>query len=74
MDRQYTETLDQPIPMLGNKTPRQDAKTPADRQSVANWHKYLENQTARRPDPAHPMATYSFEWMWQELGVLDLRE
>jgi hypothetical protein len=74
MDRQYRETLDQPVRMLGNKTPRQAAKTPADRQSVANWIKYLENQTARRPDPVDPMATYSFEWMWQELGVLDLRE
>jgi len=73
MDRQYRETLDQPVAMLGNKTPRQAAKSAAGRQKVAEWLKYLENQSANQPDPANPMATYSFEWMWKELGVHDLR-
>ncbi|RWB56270.1 hypothetical protein [Mesorhizobium sp.] len=73
LDRHYLETLDQPVKMLGNKTPRQAAKTPAGRQKVADWLKYMENQTAKQPDPTHPMATYSFEWMWKELGVRDLR-
>ncbi|MDX8483127.1 hypothetical protein RFN28_32445 [Mesorhizobium sp. VK24D] len=73
LDRHYLETLDQPVKMLGNKTPRQAAKTAAGRQKVADWLKYLENQTAKQPDPAHPMATYSFGWMWKELGVHDLR-
>lgn len=26
------------------------------------------------PDPSDPMATYSFQWMWMELGVQDLRQ
>jgi len=73
MDRQYRETLDQPVGMLGNKTPRQAAKSAAGRQKIAEWLKYLENQSANQPDPADPMATYSFEWMWKELGVRDLR-
>ena len=73
MDRQYRETLDQTVGMLGNKTPRQAAKSAAGRQKVAEWLKYLENQSASQPDPADPMATYSFEWMWKELGVQDLR-
>ncbi|TGP27299.1 MULTISPECIES: hypothetical protein [unclassified Mesorhizobium] len=73
LDRHYLETLDQPVKMLGNKTPRQAAKTAAGRQKVADWLKYVENQTAKQPDPAHPMATYSFGWMWKELGVHDLR-
>lgn len=73
MDRQYRETLDQPVGMLGNKTPRQAAKSAAGRQKVAEWLKYLENQSASQPDPADPMTTYSFEWMWKELGVRDLR-
>lgn len=64
MDRQYRETLDQPVGMLGNKTPRQAAKSAVGRQKVAEWLKYLENQSANQPDPADPMATYSFEWMW----------
>jgi hypothetical protein len=73
MDRQYRETLDQPVGMLGNKTPRQAVKTPNGREKVAEWLKYLENQSARQPDPADPMATYSFQWMWEELGIQDLR-
>lgn len=68
------ETLDQPVGMLGNKTPRQAAKSAAGRQKVAEWLKYLENQSSRQPDPADPMGTYSFEWMWAELGVSDLRQ
>ncbi len=74
MDRQYRETLDQPVSMLGNKTPRQAAKSAAGRQKVAEWLKYLENQSSRQPNPADPMATYNFEWMWHELGVVDLRQ
>ncbi|MGG7519442.1 hypothetical protein ACQ3G6_16300 [Allorhizobium undicola] len=74
MDRQYRETLDQPVGMLGNKTPRQAAKSAAGRKKVAEWLKYLENQSSRQPNPADPMATYSFEWMWHELGVIDLRQ
>lgn len=73
MDRQYRETLDQPVGMLGNKTPRQAARSAAGRQKVAEWLKYLENQSANQPYPADPMTTYSFEWMWKELGVHDLR-
>ena len=60
--------------MLGNRTPRQAAKTPAGRQKVAEWLKYLENQSARQRDPNDAMATYSFEWMWKELSVHDLRQ
>ncbi|EHK53410.1 hypothetical protein [Allomesorhizobium alhagi] len=73
MDRQYRETLDQPVGMLGNKTPRQTVKSAAGRQKVAEWLKYLENQSANQPNPADPMATYNFAWMWKELGVHDLR-
>lgn len=72
MDRQYRETFDQPVGMLGNKTPRQAAKSAAGRQKVAEWLKYLENQSATQPDPASH-GNLSFEWMWKELGVHDLR-
>jgi hypothetical protein len=74
MDRQYRETLDQPVGMLGNQTPRQAAKSADGRQKVAEWLKYLENQSAKQPNSTDPMATYSFEWMWHELGVVDLRQ
>lgn len=74
MERQYREMLDQPVGMLGNKTPRQAVKSVSGRQKVADWLKYLENQSAKQADTVDPMATYSFEWMWRELGVLDLRQ
>jgi hypothetical protein len=74
MDRHYRETLDQPVGMLGNKTPRQAVKTPKGREKAAEWLKYLENQSAARPDPADPMAGYDFSWMWEELGILNLRQ
>ncbi|WP_192359888.1 hypothetical protein [Mesorhizobium mediterraneum] len=73
LDQHYRETLDRPVGMLGGKTPRQAVKTQTGRQKVAEWLKYLENQTARQPDRAHPMAAYSFEWMWTELDVHELR-
>jgi hypothetical protein len=73
LDREYRETLDKPVGMLGRKTPRQAAKSASGRQKVAQWLKYLENQSARHPNAADPMTTYSFEWMWHELGVIDLR-
>ncbi|MER8372391.1 hypothetical protein [Mesorhizobium sp. M1406] len=73
LDRHYLETLDLPVAMLGNKTPRQAVKTAAGRQKVVEWLKYLENQTVKQPDPTDPMATYNFEWVWKELGVHDLR-
>jgi len=73
LDRHYRETLDQPVGMLGNKTPRQAVMTSAGRQKVAEWLKYIENRSASQDNQGDPIATYSFEWMWQELGVLDLR-
>ncbi|WP_306119795.1 MULTISPECIES: hypothetical protein [unclassified Roseitalea] len=73
MDQHYRETLDEPVAMLGNMSPRQAARTPAGRTRLAQWLKYLENQSARQPDAADPMATYDFGWMWEELGVRDLR-
>ena len=73
LDKQYRAVLDQPVPMLGDISPREAARMPAGRDKVVAWLKYLENQSANRGDPADPMATYDFEWMWLELGVDKLR-
>ena len=76
LDRQYRSTLDEPVGMLGNKSPRAAAKTKAGREKVAEWLKYLEHQSARSggpADPADPMASYDFGWLWRELKVEDLR-
>ncbi|WP_152986798.1 hypothetical protein [Pseudovibrio sp. POLY-S9] len=73
MDQHYRETLDQPIPMLDDKTPRQAARTKKGKDKVAAWIKYLERQTTSgsNKDLGEP---YDFLWMWEELGVADLRK
>ncbi|OZA72826.1 MAG: hypothetical protein B7X78_00160 [Sphingomonadales bacterium 39-62-4] len=71
LTREYTKALDEPVPMLGDKSPRQLVKTKAGRTKVAEWLKILENGAARAKND--PMATYSFIWMWEELGIAELR-
>jgi hypothetical protein len=65
----YRRTLDEPIPALGNRSPRQAAKTAKGRDKVIAWLKMLENDSGRQ-DPDDPMASYDFAWMWEELGLL----
>ena len=72
LDDHYRRVMDEPIPALGNRSPRAAAKTAKGREKVAAWLKLLENHGARR-DPGDPMAAYDFGWMWRELGVEDLR-
>lgn len=72
LTREYTKTLDEPVPALGHKTPRALARTKAGRTKVADWLKYIENGAAKS-DAADPMGTYDFTWMWAELGLSDLR-
>jgi hypothetical protein len=73
MDRHYRDTLDEPIPALGNKSPRAAVKTASGRAKVADWLKMMENQTARAGKSNSAMASYSFDWMWTELGIAELR-
>ncbi|MDP3673837.1 MAG: hypothetical protein Q8R44_01890 [Novosphingobium sp.] len=73
LTREYSQALDQPVPMLGDRTPRVLARTKAGRVKVAEWLKYLENGSAKSRAADDPMASFDFTWMWQELGVADLR-
>ena len=73
LTRQYSAILNEPVPMIGNKSPRAAAKTKAGREKVAEWLKYLEYQSRGTKDPTDPMATYDFGWMWRELKIEDLR-
>jgi hypothetical protein len=68
----YRNTLDEPIPALGNQTPRKAVNTAKGRKKVIAWLKMLENQSAQQR-PEDPMAAYDFTWLWQELGVGDER-
>jgi hypothetical protein len=59
MDRHYRDTLDQPVPALGNKTPRAAVKTASGRAKVVAWLKSMENQTAQAGVSDSAMATRS---------------
>ena len=72
LDRQYRKTLSEPVPMLGGKSPRQAARSAKGRHAVANWLKGLEQANARLP-AGDPLRDYDVGWMWEELGVADLR-
>ena len=73
MDRYYRNLLDQPIPVLGNMSPRAAAKNAKGRAKVVDWLKTLENYTAKSGDHNAEMASYSFSWLWTELGLNELR-
>ena len=68
LDKQYRALLEQPVPMLGNLTPRAAARTKSGREKLAVWLKHLENRS-RQPEATDPMATYDFAWLWRELKV-----
>ncbi|MEX2746325.1 hypothetical protein AB3480_35070 [Rhizobium mongolense] len=73
LDKQYRATLDEPVGMLGDISPRAAARTKTGRQKVAEWLKYLEIRSSSGLNPQDPMATYDFSWVWKELHVEDLR-
>ena len=73
LDKHYRETLDQPVGMLGDISPRAAARTKKGREKVVDWLKFLENQTRHNRDRGDPMGSYDFSWMWTELGVANLR-
>jgi hypothetical protein len=72
LDKMYRLQLDEPIPMLGDISPRKAIKSKAGREKVIAWLKMLENHMAHMP-PNDPMASYETLWLWEELGVADQR-
>lgn len=68
IDAHYRQALDQPIPMLDGKTPRQAVKTPAGREQVLYWLKQLENTEGHRA-AQQGQQPYDTEWIWRELEL-----
>jgi hypothetical protein len=68
----YRRTLDEPVPMLGNRTPRECARSKQGRKKLANWIKEIENGELRQA-ASTGVAPYDVSWMWRELGVDDER-
>lgn len=73
LDRQYRSLLNEPVPMLGDISPRAAARSARGRTNLAVWLKHLENHSSQVPDPNDPMATYDFTWLWRELKIEHLR-
>jgi len=73
LDLHYRDTLDEPVGMLNGQAPREAIATPEGREQVATWLKYLERREAKtcRDGPFPP---YDFSWMWNELGIPELRK
>jgi hypothetical protein len=72
MERYYRGLLDEPIPMLGNATPREFAKEAGRADELAAWLKFMENGAAKA-SPGGAGETYDLSWMWEELGIAALR-
>jgi hypothetical protein len=68
MEQHYRQCLDEPIPALGNKTPRQCARSKKGREKVIEWLKYLENNEQRRAT-REGQEPYDSGWMWDELKL-----
>ena len=71
LDAHYRRTLDEPIPMLGDRTPRECAADPDSRSDVLMWLKTLENTDAVMPSGAG--FRYNFTWLWAELDLEEAR-
>lgn len=72
LDRHYHAALTSAVPMLGGRTPKQAVRSKSGRQQVVEWLKYLENQSAHRAEASGQLG-YDFTWMWEALGITDLR-
>lgn len=72
LDTYYREQLDEPIPALGDVSPRQAMQSEKGRDQLVAWLKRLENHVASHKPP-EPMAGYDTTWLWEQLGIKDRR-
>jgi hypothetical protein len=72
LDDHYRRVLNDPLPLLDGKTPRQAVKTKKGRAQVVGWLKLLENSEFRRA-AGQGHNPYDTAWMWRELKVEDSR-
>ncbi len=71
MDQHYRQALDEALPMLNDRTPRECAMDPDLQGKVVQWIKTLENQDshAQSHDLSSSTEGYDFSWIWVELGL-----
>ncbi len=73
MDQHYRQCLDEAIPALDNKTPRQCVRSKKGRDKVIEWLKHLENNELRRA-ASQGQEPYDSRWMWDELKLDKYRD
>jgi len=66
-DRHYRAWLDEPLPALDGRTPREAASLKSARPKVIALLKEMENLSARERLAGRP--AYDFGWMWGELAI-----
>lgn len=64
----YLKSIDQPIPMLGDESPRTCAGDPDKRHRAIEWVRYLEDMDSQNAPVPH-----DFSWLWKELGLEEHR-
>jgi hypothetical protein len=67
-DAHYRRVLDESVPMLGNRTPRECARTKSGRARLVRWLKELENGE-QHGAAASGQPAYDVTWIWEELGL-----
>ena len=67
-EEHYRRVLDEPIPMLGNVTPRKAAKSRRGRAAVVEWLKEIENGEARQAAQTGRQP-FDTAWLWEELKI-----
>jgi len=67
LDRHYRDWLDQPIPLLGGRTPRQAARLKTGRPKLIGLLKEMESRAAR--DRLEGRPAYETGWLWAEVGL-----
>jgi len=66
-EEHYRKWLDQPVPALGDRTPRHAAKLKTVRPKLITLLKDFESHAERQRRAGEP--AYDFAWMWKELGL-----
>ncbi len=66
-EQHYRRWLDEPVPALGNRSPREAVRLKTGRPKVVALLQEFENMAARQRLEGRP--AYDFGWMWGELGL-----
>ena len=65
----YADWADQPLPVLGNRTPREAINTPEGLERVKYLiHTYEQSEARQSKDQRRMPASYDF--LWRELGII----